>query len=135
LFWAKGGEFKGTSWKRIAFLRHLVEACPSPLCLADVSRDNRTASAGPGYYIVYFGKEMNDSWLFNLPAKNSSYLKLKAGTRFKVELIDTWDMTVQPVPGVFITSEENDYRFFDKDLKKVKLPLKPYMALRITATN
>lgn len=135
LFWAKGGEFKGTSWKRIAFLRRIVEECPSPLSLADVSRDNRTATAGPGYYIVYFGKEMNDSWLFNLPAKNSSYPRLKAGTRFKVELIDTWDMTVQPVPGVFITSEENDYRFFDKDLKKVRLPLKPYMALRITAIN
>ena len=132
IFWAKGGEFKGTSWKRIAFLRHIVEECPSPLSLADVARDNNTASAGPGYYIIYFGKEMHDSWLFNLPAKNSSFAKLKAGVRFKVEIIDTWDMTIQSVPFVFVTSEENDYRFFDKDLKKVRIPLKPYMALRIT---
>ena len=132
IFWAKGGEFKGTSWKRIAFLRHIVEECPSPLSLADVARDNNTASAGPGYYIIYFGKEMHDSWLFNLPAKNSSFAKLKAGVRFKVEIIDTWDMTIQSVPFVFVTSEENDYRLFDKDLKKVRLPFKPYMALRIT---
>ena len=132
IFWAKGGEFKGTSWKRIAFLRHIVEECPSPLSLADVARDNNTASAGPGYYIIYFGKEMHDSWLFNLPAKNSSFAKLKAGVCFKVEIIDTWDMTIQSVPFVFVTSEENDYRLFDKDLKKVRLPFKPYMALRIT---
>ena len=132
IFWAKGGEFKGTSWKRISFLRHIVEECPSPLSLADVARDNNTASAGPGYYIIYFGKEMHDSWLFNLPAKNSSFAKLKAGVCFKVEIIDTWDMTIQSVPFVFVTSEENDYRLFDKDLKKVRLPFKPYMALRIT---
>ena len=132
IFWAKGGEFKGTSWKRIAFLRHIVEECPSPLSLADVARDNNIASAGPGYYIIYFGKEMHDSWLFNLPAKNSSFAKLKAGVRFKVEIIDTWDMTIQSVPFVFVTSEENDYRLFDKDLKKVRLPFKPYMYLRIT---
>jgi hypothetical protein len=132
IFWAKGGVFKGNSWKRIAFLRNIVEECPSPLSLADVGRDNTTASAGPGYYIVYFGKEMHDSWLFNLPAKNRSFAKLKAGVRFKVEIIDTWDMTIQSVPFVFVTSEENDYRLFDTDLKKVRLPLKPYMALRIT---
>jgi len=132
IFWAKGGVFKGTSWKRIAFLRNIVEACPSPLSLADIGRDNNTASAGPGYYIVYFGKEMHDSWLFNLPAKNRSFPKLKAGVRFKVEIIDTWDMTIKTVPFVFVTSEENDYRLFDTDLKKVRLPLKPYIALRIT---
>jgi len=45
---------------------------PGPLSMSDVSRDNRTASAGKGYYIIYFGKEMMDSWLFNLPVKNSS---------------------------------------------------------------
>jgi hypothetical protein len=131
IFWAKGGEFKGSSWKRIAFLRKIMEDCPAPLCLADVSRDNITASAGPGYYIIYFGKEMHDSWLFNLPTKNSSYPKLKAGTRFKVDIIDTWNMTILSCPLTFETSAENDYRLYDKDLKKVRLPMKPYLALRI----
>ncbi|MDP4209363.1 MAG: DUF5060 domain-containing protein [Bacteroidota bacterium] len=132
IFWAKGGEFKGTSWKRIAFLRKIVEECPAPLSLADVGRDNITASAGAGYYIIYFGKQMNDSWLFNLPAKNGSFSKLKAGTRFKVDIIDTWDMTIQSCPLIFETAAENDYRLFDKNLKKVRIPLKPYIALRIT---
>jgi len=131
IFWAKGGDFKGTSWKRIAFLRKIVEECPAPLSLADVGRDNITASAGEGYYIIYFGKQMNDSWLFNLPAKNGSFAKLKTGIRFKVDIIDAWDMTIESSSLVFETGQENDYRLFDKDLKKVRLPLKPYIALRI----
>jgi len=130
--WAKGGIYKGTSWKRIAFLRKLVEDGPGPLELSDISRDNRTSTAGNGYYIIYFGKEMPEYWLFNLPVKNSKFDKLKPGTRFKVEIIDTWDMTIQSCPLTFETDAVNDYRLFDKDLKKVWLPLKPYMALRIT---
>ncbi|MCX6237970.1 MAG: DUF5605 domain-containing protein [Bacteroidia bacterium] len=132
IFWAKGGAFKGTSWRRIAFLRKIVEEGPGPLKLSDVSRDNRTSSAGNGYYIIYFGKEMNDSWLFNLPVKNSPWEKVKSGARFKVEVIDTWDMTIQTYPETFETTPENDYRVYDKDFKKVRLPLKPYIALRIT---
>jgi hypothetical protein len=131
IFWAKGGKFMGTSWKRIAFLRNLVEQCPNPLQMADGSRDFKTSSAGKGYYFVYFGKEMNDTWQFNLPAKNAVYEKLKVGTTFKVEIIDTWEMTIREVPQVFETGAENDYRLFDKDFKKIRLPLKPYLALRI----
>jgi hypothetical protein len=131
IWWAKGGQLKGESWKRIAFLRNIMEEGPGPLNLADVSRDNVTASAGEGYYLIYFGKQMNDSWLFNLPAKNGSFPKLTAGKRFKVDVIDTYDMTIQTSPLVFETAPENDYRLYDKELKKVRLPLKPYIALRI----
>jgi len=132
IFWAKGGTFKGTSWQRIAFLRKLVEEGPGPLELADISRDHRTSTAGKGYYLVYFGKEMADSWQFNLPSKNAGYEKLKSGTRFKVEIIDTWEMTIQAVPQIFEISGINDYRHYDKELKRVRLPFKPYIALRIT---
>jgi hypothetical protein len=132
IFWAKGGKFKGESWKRIAFLRNLVEQCPNPLQMADLGRDHQTSSAGRGYYLIYFGKEMNETWPFNLPAKNAVYEKLKAGTKFKVDIIDTWDMTIQPVSQIFETGAENDYRLYDKDFRKIRLPLKPYLALRIT---
>ncbi len=132
IFWAKGGMFKGESWKRIAFLRKIVEQCPNPLQMADLGRDHRTSSAGKGYYLIYFGKEMNDTWQFNLPAKNAGYEKLKARAKFKVEIIDTWEMTIQPVSQIFETGAENDYRLYDKDFKKIRLPLKPYLALRIT---
>jgi hypothetical protein len=136
IFWAKGGTFDGTSWKRIKFLRNIVEECPNPLQLADISRDSKTSTAGSGYYIIYFGKEMNDAWQFNLPAKNASssfgFKKPVKGNRFKVDIIDTWEMIIKPYPEIFEVSQESDYRVFDKDFKKVRLPLKPYIALRIT---
>ncbi|MDP4291443.1 MAG: DUF5605 domain-containing protein, partial [Bacteroidota bacterium] len=132
IFLAKGGNFKGTSWKRIAFLRSIVEACPNPLQLADGGRDNYTATAGKGYYLVSFGKEINDAWQFDLPTKNANYKKLNPGTRFKVEIIDMWDMTITQCPLTFEVVKENDYRMCDKEFKKVNLPLKPYLVLRIT---
>jgi len=136
IFWAKGGVFKGESWKRIAFLRKIVEECPNPLQLADESRDFYTSTAGNGYYIVYFGEEMQDAWLFNLPVRNASsaygYKRPTPGTRYKVEIIDTWDMTIKPYPEIFEVTKAIDYRVYDKDFKKVRLPLKPYIALRIT---
>ena len=132
IFWADGGALKGTSWQRIAFLRKIVEECPNALQLADISRDHRTSTAGKGYYIVYFGKEMNESWLFSLPVKNAGYERPKPGTHFKVEIIDTWNMTIQPYPLTFETAPEDDYRVFDKEFRRVRLPLRPYVALRIT---
>lgn len=131
IFWAKGGEFKGQSWKRIAFLRQIVEAGPGPLRLADISRDNITSTAGLGYFLLYFGKQINEFWYFNLPAKAASFGRLKPGTKYQVDIIDTWDMTIQRCPIVFETTAENDYRLYDKEFRKVRLPLKPYIALRI----
>jgi hypothetical protein len=132
IFWAKGGPLKGSSWQRIAFLRKVMEDGPGPLQPSDVSRDMKTSSAGAGYYIVYFGKEMSDTWIFNLPRSNGRFGPPAPGKRYKVDIIDTWDMTIKPCPDVFEVSALNDYRFYDKDFKKVRLPLKPYIALRIT---
>ena len=91
-----------------------------------------TATTGKGVYLIYFGKEINDSWLFNLPAKNAQFEKPKAGMKFKLEIIDTWEMTVQPVNQEFTLDELTDYRFYDNKMQRVRLPLKPYLALRIT---
>jgi Domain of unknown function (DUF5605) len=131
LFWAKGGEFKGTSWKRVAFLRNIIEET-GPIEMADVSRDFKTATNGKGSYLIYFGKEINDVWTFNLPHKNANFDRPKAGTKYKVEIIDSWDMTVKTVSNTFEISEVNDYRLFDKENQRVRLPLKPYIALRIS---
>jgi len=135
IFWAKGGTFKGSSWRRAAFLRKILEDGPGPLEQSDISRDMRTATGGAGYYIIYFGKEVNESWLFNLPVKNGQFARPKAGNRYRVEIIDTWDMTIQSYPDQFELAEQNDYRMYDKTMKRVRLPLKPYLALRITETG
>jgi hypothetical protein len=74
---------------------------------------------------------MYDSWLFNLPAKNREFGKLKAGIKFKVEIIDTWEMTITPVQEIFETAEENDYRMYDKNQKKSDY-LTNHICIRIT---
>jgi hypothetical protein len=132
IFWAKGGTFKGTTWKRAAFLRKILEQGPGPIEPSDISRDFNTASGGAGYYIIYFGKEINDSWVFNLPQKNSKFERPAVGNKYKVEIIDTWNMTIDPYPGVFEIDNANDYRVYAREMKKVMLPSKRYMALRIT---
>lgn len=135
IFWAKGGPLKGESWKRIAFLRKLVEESPGAWQPADVSRDVQTAVAGKNYFIIYFGKNLVPEWTFNLPLRMGSFGKIEPGTHFKVEIIDTWDMTIRSVPLVFEAAPESDYRVYDTNGQKVRLPLKPYIALRITAIN
>ncbi len=132
IFWAKGGTFKGTSWKRIGFLRKILEELQHPIEPADVSRDYQTATNGKGVYLVYLGKEVTNKWLFNLPHKNANFDRPKKGNRYKVEIIDTWNMSVASVPTTFELADVNDYRLYDKDLNYVRLPLKPYLALRIT---
>ncbi|WP_269003968.1 DUF5060 domain-containing protein [Aquirufa ecclesiirivi] len=131
IFWAKGGRFIGESWKRVGFLRQILEEGPGPMSLSDVSRDNVTSSGGKGHYLVYFGKQIQDYWIFNLPINNGTFGKLTAGTRFKVDIIDTYGMTIRTLPEIFETGKERDYRFFDKDYKKIRLPEKPYLAVRI----
>ena len=132
IFWAKGGSFKGSSWKRAGFLRKILEEAPGPLEMSDVSRDFKTASGGDGHYIIYFGKEINEYWDFNLPQKNGSFSRLTSGKKFKVEIIDTWNMTITALSDVFETAGVEDYRLFDKERKKIRLPMNPYLALRIS---
>jgi hypothetical protein len=103
--------------------------------MSDIGRDYYTASAGRGYYIIYFGKDTLEDWAFSLPIRNSGYGRVAAGTRFKVEIIDTWGMTIEQCPTVFETTAEIDYRVYDTARKRVRLPSKPYIALRVTGVD
>ena len=132
IFWAKGGEWRGESWKRIGFTRSIIDPLPRSLELADTSRDHQTATDGEGNYYVYFGTRTQDSWTFNIPAKCAGYEKPSAGTKFKVEVIDTWNMTVKELPEIFELAPASDYRMYDTQHRKIRLPLTPYILLRIT---
>jgi hypothetical protein len=56
---------------------------------------------------------------------------IAAGMRFKVEVIDTWNMTITPVPGEFVAKKKGNYDFVDAQGRSVPLPGKPHIALRI----
>jgi hypothetical protein len=122
-----GGHLAGTSPDRIAFLRKIVEAGP-PEGLKPIDQLFVMNAAGkPGdYYLYYFGDERPREWPFELPVG-----ELKKGMQFKVDLIDTWNMSITPVPGSFEIGELVRYRVADKDKRVIALPGKPYMALRI----
>ena len=57
--------------------------------------------------------------------------KLSNGLKFKVEILDTWNMTITPVDGVFTVKNKTDYTFADINARAIALPGLPWQALRI----
>jgi Domain of unknown function (DUF5605)/Domain of unknown function (DUF5060)/Protein of unknown function (DUF4038) len=113
LWWSKGGVLYGKSPERIAFLKKIMEESPaegvypyhSPWNkLMYLVKDNE-------YYLYYFGNTQ----------QKSIKLDFSKDVKFKVEIIDTWDMTITPVDGFFSGHCE------------VPMPGKPWMALRALA--
>lgn len=131
-FLATGGQFKGTSARRIKFTLSILKSLPNPLRLADESWDPMTSSAGPNTYFIYFGSERPKAWKFELPAKNDVWPRLKGNEKFKVDIIDTWNMTVNHYPGVFRVKAKSAKRMVDQDGKMVILLGKANILLRIT---
>jgi hypothetical protein len=96
-WWAKGGTLPGKSVARIAFFRQIMEQAPvtemSPIMESagkpETLTDNIHIFAKPGsYYLAYAAG-----------AGKAIRLELPAGSRYKVELIDTWNMTLTPLPA------------------------------------
>jgi hypothetical protein len=112
LWWSKGGILRGESAPRIGFLRSIVEELPpgglQPM--GDMWPWMVVAGAGVGdTRIFYFGENRPAAWTFGLPT----------GVPFTVEMIDTWNMTVERIPGTF------------QDVAEIPAPDKPYCAVRL----
>ena len=111
LWWSKGGVLHGESWPRLKFLRGIVEEGPAE------GQDpfpggfpwDRTYGGGRGNYrLIYFGEHQPRHFGNGLPEQG----------RYAVDLIDTWEMTVQTL-GTFAGQEP------------IELPGKPGLAMRI----
>jgi hypothetical protein len=127
IWWAKGGVLHGESPARLAFLRKILEqAPPEGLEPIDKWQDCPFAGKRGRYYLGYFGRETPAAWPFMLNKTG-----LVNGMKFTVEVIDTWNMMITPVDGIFEITKHDDYTFADKDGRSVPLPARPYMALRI----
>lgn len=125
---SQGGKLTGESPARIAFLKKIIESGPEEGMEPIDHHYLRNAGGKDGeYYLYYFGKETPKEWEFVLPDE-----ALEDGDKFQVEVIDTWNMTITPVKQVFVVEPFDRYKFVEKKGRKVKLPGKPYMALRIT---
>jgi hypothetical protein len=131
LWWSKGGTLRGQSPARIAFLRRVLESAPTDgLEPIDKWWDARTAGKPGEYYLVYFGRERPTEWVFEL-----ARYELVDGMTFEVDVLDTWDMTITPVGRTFKVKQLNRYVFRAEDGATVKLPGKPWQALRIRRVN
>jgi hypothetical protein len=127
LWWSKGGVLRGQSPARIAFLRDILSTSPAE-GLEPIDKWQHTNIVGqPGrYYLVYLGADPLASWKFSLPRH-----ELADGMQFNVDVLDTWNMTAERVDEPFTVRKLTDYVFVDKDDRSVKLPEKPWIALRI----
>lgn len=113
LWWSKGGVLHGTSPERIAFLRRIVEEGPveglSSITFGRTNWDMPCGGVPDQYYLFYFG--------FNQPTFRP--FEMPEGIHFKVDVIDTWNMTMEALPDLY----EGNFR--------VELPGRQYMAIRM----
>lgn len=127
LWWSRGGKLRGQSSPRIAFLRKVLDSAPAEgLEPIDKWQDLQTCGKPGEYYLIYLGKQRPTEWLFELPRAG-----LSAGMSFTAEVLDTWNMTITPVDGVFKIIVDATYRYHAEDLKKIQLSGNPYTAIRI----
>jgi hypothetical protein len=132
LWWSKGGVLKGQSPARLAFLKKVLDDAPAE-GIEPIDKWQHPEYGGrPGeYYLVYLGKTQPQSWEFLLPKPPLGKLQSADGMKFTAEVLDTWNMTITPVEGVFELKKKDGYFFADKDGRSIELPSKPYMAIRI----
>jgi hypothetical protein len=138
LWWSKGGELRGESVPRIAFLRHVIEAVPgpglvplSPVRFSDFAsieeaREHLPApgdmslASGGALGLEAAGRSGSDYYLLYFGAHQPLWRTLDLGPAdFAIDVIDTWNMTVTRC------AEHASGQV------RVELPAKPYQAIRI----
>jgi hypothetical protein len=123
----QGVTLKGESPARIAFLRGILEDGPATgIEPVDKWWEPNIGGKAGDYYLIYFGHEAPASWVFSLYRDG-----IAEGAQFKVDVIDTWAMTITPVDGVFVAKKKDRYCFVDGKARAVALPGRPGIALRI----
>jgi hypothetical protein len=130
-----GGALEGKSWRRIAFLRRLMEEGPAEgIGLAEgagmLSQHYPSIAGVRGkYYVVYFGWNRPREWKVVLPKGVTD------GARCRVDLVDTWNMKVTPLKGEMVLRQRGHDDFVQTEGDIVRLPGRSFMALRIWIRN
>jgi len=123
----QGGTLKGESPARLAFLRKILEDGPAAgIDPIDKWWNPNIGGQTDQYYLVYFGREKPSKWPFHLKGKG-----ITEGGSYKVDIIDTWDMTITPADQVFTVKKKDKYTHVDINNRKIQLPGREGIALRI----
>jgi hypothetical protein len=129
----EGGRLRGQSPARLAFLRRILEGLripgldpidkwDDPAHVAGVARDQ---------YVQYLGRRAPAQWSFRLPQGGDGE-RLEVGDTFEVSVIDTWNMTVEPVGRPFVITEVKRNDAYAGESEPVSLPEGEALALLIT---
>ncbi|HLP16229.1 MAG TPA: DUF5605 domain-containing protein, partial [Bacteroidota bacterium] len=113
MWWSKGGMLRGQSHERIKFLKRIIETAPGYLKPV-VNYEWWMPYSALGYKDEYF---LN---YYNMDQPRSQIVNLPEHSKYNVDIINAWEMTITPVTG----------EFSGKSL--IQLPQKPFTALRIT---
>lgn len=122
-----GGRLRGQSAPRLAFLKTIMESGPKPgVEPIDKWWERHVGGKAGQYYLRYFGEAAPDSWAVDMPRD-----ELKGGERFAVDVIDTWNMTIERLPDVLtLVAGTTKYTFHDPDRPTIPLPSRQWMAVR-----
>jgi hypothetical protein len=124
----QGGTLIGTSAPRLAFLRKVMEDGPVPGIEPIQTWWGYHLAGKPfEYYLRYFGSEQPTEWALSLPGHGKD-----PRNSYRADILDTWNMTVTPVEGVFTMAPRDDYDVHDPARPTIKLPGKPWIAVRLT---
>jgi len=124
----QGGKLIGTSWPRLAFLRRILEAGPTPgIEPIETWYEYHLGGKPFEYYLRYFGEAKPIEWEVVLPGRDDDPLR-----SYRADIIDTWNMTITPVEGAFRMALRDKYTHHDPARPRLALPGKPWIAVRLT---
>lgn len=116
IWWSHGGTLSGTSPARIRFLKKIIEEAPEGAVPLKVTAENHEANwdvpclhCGDDYFLYYFGFFRPSFRTYELPPEKE----------YTIELIDTWNMTIQKLEGTW------------KGNIRIEMPSREYMAVRV----
>lgn len=118
IWWSHGGKLHGTSPERIAFLKKIMEDVPDGVVPLKITPETIEANwdvpclykeDDKSYFLYYFG--------FFRPSFRT--YDLAEGCIYEIELIDTWNMSIEKLPGTYAGSI------------RIDMPEKQYMAVRM----
>lgn len=115
LWWSKGGKLYGKSPERIAFLHRIMTEAPAEgvYPLHNLWNKETQLMKDREWYLYYYGNSQQAMARIMLPKE----------PKFRLEVIDAWNMTITPVAGEFSGRCE------------IPLPGLPYVAVRATAIS
>ncbi len=137
LWWSKGGVLHGESWKRIGFLRSILEDAPPGGLTPQLNAGTGVFPDRLGHWLWrrYAGGFNGDYHLIYLADYQPCLLNLwlPPDDAYQFDVIDTWEMTITPATVRQLDSPPN-YAYASPaghPTYEVEMPGKPHMALRI----